>query len=978
MENKKNEETTEENVEVCQKCEEKVEGATVQIEKDEAKKPKKSREKLMIFIGIILVLLITIFVILNMLPLKITYELPQDTTYTTTGIFKDISFKIKANQIIADVYYAVEPKNNEDLREYTKLDSKGLLSKTIKLPELKVPPGESDVYIYIKTIFGKKEIISLKFEHSVGNVSVPESGAIVTTEKGSKLISNELLITVKDNVNKEELEEVIKKHNGEIVGQINFMNQYQVRFKGHGENFINNLKTEIEKNDIVEDIYFNLVLDIAVGAEPNDKNFDSWDVENPAGNNWGLECIDAPGAWEYNDQMKPVKVGVIDSFLDYEHEDLQIDPSHVYVLPSTLLKDDFKTSKDLLDYYKKHANDDMHKKVNHNITNPCTFCNKKDHGTHCTGIIGAISNDKGMCGVNWNADMYFTTMSHYTLTNDEQLQVFDTSMTLNYNINLMVMSGCRVVNMSFGYNKPSEFDQQYEPSEVEYLDDCIAKLEKEFDFLLVKAAGNENNDASKHKLNRIMNAGEHTRAHTIIVGAVTNVAPLPDGLSSWIGEEKHRIYNMRSTSNFGELVDICAPGTDIYSTMYGSEYKNMSGTSMAAPMVSGVASLLYSMNETLTYDQVKSIVLNTPKDFCSKNGEIYSIVNAKNAVEFVSKNTKEMPKVNKPVVGFITGIVQDAKTLDLLDKVMIRITNNETKDWKITSTEKGLYDFMLQPGTYTMEVGTDKYIMETIYNVVITEGIINYNVLLNLVEDSKEMGTASGRIVDAFDASSIKNAQMTFYKGINQTTGEVAATTTSDESGQYTISLLPGNYTVHVSAEGYQADHTTILIIGSKTTNSQDCTLTPILKEGEVRIVLTWGEKPRDLDSHLVGPNPEGSKFHTYYSNKNYYYNDIKYVNLDVDDTSSYGPETTSVYVGVNGTYTFYVHDYSNKELSTSDIMSKSGAQVKVYVAGELTPTIYNVPNQPGTVWTVCSITAGVITPINTMGYEKDNAKIGQ
>ena len=103
-------------------------------------------------------------------------------------------------------------------------------------------------------------------EDKVGYTSAPERNAIVETEGGTKLISNELLITVKENVTKKEVEEAIKEYSGKIVGYLSIVNQYQVRFEGQGEAFINNLKTEIEKNDIVEAIYFNIALDLTIGV----------------------------------------------------------------------------------------------------------------------------------------------------------------------------------------------------------------------------------------------------------------------------------------------------------------------------------------------------------------------------------------------------------------------------------------------------------------------------------------------------------------------------------------------------------------------------------------------------------------------------------------------------------------------------------------------------------------------------------------
>ena len=153
--------------------------------------------------------------------------------------------------------------------------------------------------------------------------------------------------------------------------------------------------------------------------------------------------------------------------------------------------------------------------------------------------------------------------------------------------------------------------------------------------------------------------------------------------------------------------------------------------------------------------------------------------------------------------------------------------------------------------------------------------------------------------------------------------------------------------------------------------------MTPILNEGEMRVVLTWDQFPLDLDSHLNGPTATGDRFHVYFENMNNYYNGLHYVKLDVDDTDSYGPETTSVYIGCEGTYVFSVHDYSNRGSYYSTGLALSGAQVKLYIAGRSDPIVYNVPNTEGTLWTVFSVENGVVTPINSMSYEQSPRVVG-
>ena len=102
--------------------------------------------------------------------------------------------------------------------------------------------------------------------------------------------------------------------------------------------------------------------------------------------------------------------------------------------------------------------------------------------------------------------------------------------------------------------------------------------------------------------------------------------------------------------------------------------------------------------------------------------------------------------------------------------------------------------------------------------------------------------------------------------------------------------------------------------------------------------------------------------------NKEYSENGIKYADLDLDDTDSYGPETTTVYkMNSTGTYSFYVHDYTNRDDYSSKEMSNSGAKVKVYKGDELYAT-YNIPtNVEGIYWHVFDYNAETnsITPVN-------------
>ncbi len=925
--------------------------------------PRKRRTGLWVTLAAVLVLAIGLTVYL-LQPMTLDSDAPRRLESDKTGMLTDTVITIKSNQWITKVTYALV---DEDVQPtaYTELTTYGgPFSKSLELDSLRVPAGDSQLCLQVTGLFGRTETLRLDVRFEIGSISAPDENDIVYLDEASGMVCNELLLTVTEDTSEKDVKKIVEEYDGEIIGAIYVTNLYQIQFP-YGD--LEEIMEELRELDQVRSVSYNLVFYGATSEIPNDSEWDDWDEDDPSGNNWGLECIDAPGAWDYMDQMEVIKVGVIDSFLDYSHEDLKVNENHVAIQPN----DSFSSAKDLRDYFDENV--DSHEC--YGSVSDCIFCRTRGHGTHCAGIIGAIADNKeGTTGVNWKADLYFCNLWYYTDLGNSQISRFDTFAGLQYAITRMVTSGCRVVSMSFG-TKPCE-ENPTEDSYAESFDLMIQQLEDAgYDFLLFKAAGNNNTDASSCRLNRIMTAGEHARAHTVIVGSITNGSTLTQAIAGHL--EGTKIYSMADYSNYGDLVDVVAPGSNIYSTIHGDDYDYKSGTSMATPMAAGVASLIYGMNPDLTYDLVKSILSFTADEFGGKNGEVYNIVNACNAVEWVDRHADTAPEQPEPEGGFLTGYVWDAATGELQNDAWVVIENTQTGALYHANTGSGYYSYFLEPGTYNITFSAEDYLTEVIYDVEITNGVVTYNMELNMVEDEPEQGTASGNVIDAFDGYSIPYATLTFYPGLNNRgDSEPVATAYADSYGWYEVTLDPGNYTVYTEADGYQADYSSILVIGGEYTSNQNCTLTPILNDGEVRIVLTWGDYPSDLDSHLVGPSYDG-EFHVYYSDMTHYEYSELYSRLDVDDTSSYGPETTSIYYSLAGTYTFYVHDYSNRNSSFSTAMATSGATVKVYIAGQEEPMVFYVPNQEGTLWTVCTIRNGVVTPINEMGYESSPSNVG-
>ena len=259
------------------------------------------------------------------------------------------------------------------------------------------------------------------------------------------------------------------------------------------------------------------------------------------------------------------------------------------------------------------------------------------HGTHVTGIIAAQrDNNLGVQGV---ADNVKVMMIRAVPEGDEYDK--DIALAIKYAVD----NGAKVINMSFG--------KSYSP-EKKWVDEAVHYAEAR-DVLIVHAAGNESQDVdtTDNYPNPNLIEFKTTASNFITVGA---------------SSDKH-IGNgdlVASFSNYGpKEVDVFAPGTKIYSTLPGGhDYGFLQGTSMASPVVAGVAALIRSYYPNLSAKQVKyaieksamqapdSVKITVPgtngslcsmKNLCSSGG----FLNAFAAVKLAATLQPEAPKSDK-------------------------------------------------------------------------------------------------------------------------------------------------------------------------------------------------------------------------------------------------------------------------------------------------------------------------------------------
>jgi len=207
-------------------------------------------------------------------------------------------------------------------------------------------------------------------------------------------------------------------------------------------------------------------------------------------------------------------------------------------------------------------------------------------------------------------------------------------------------------------------------------------------------------------------------------------------------------------------------------------------------------------------------------------------------------------------------------------------------------------------------------------------------------------GIFSGEIISAINKQPVPGAEVRIL-------GTPLAART-DAGGLFRIEGAPtGTQRIGITAEGFTAETFERELTPGRE-RSVRVALSPGMEKGQIRIVLTWGEDPKDLDAHLEGPLPDGERFHVYYHQPG----DLKskeYVRLDVDDRGGGGPETISVLGVVPGVYRYFVHDYSNGDRPEATALARSGAEVKVYQGGQ-TYRFRAGHDQPGNVWDVCTI----------------------
>jgi len=258
---------------------------------------------------------------------------------------------------------------------------------------------------------------------------------------------------------------------------------------------------------------------------------------------------------------------------------------------------------------------------NNNVKGPDSM-----HGTHVAGIVAAVrNNNMGAQGIADNVKI----MSVRMVPNGDERDK-DVANAIIYAVD----NGAHIINMSFG--------KAYSPEKG--VVDAAARYAASKGVLLIHAAGNSSKNIDK---------ADNFPNDTPRAGGKKISTWMEIGSSSW----KENPMLVSDFSNYGKKsVDVFSPGSDIYSTTPENEYQSLSGTSMAAPVVAGVAALVWSNYPNLTALELKEILIDSAVDKkklevdvpgastdlvkFKKLGKNGGVVNAYNALKLAAERTK--------------------------------------------------------------------------------------------------------------------------------------------------------------------------------------------------------------------------------------------------------------------------------------------------------------------------------------------------
>lgn len=516
-----------------------------------------------------------------------------------------------------------------------------------QLTEEEADAGEAVVDSAADVVEGDDEILGEEEENEEETLPEPEKWNESDKESAKYLVTNVLSLYFYDTIPFEAREAFITDTlGGEVAGYLNGLGMMQILLKDtlpavDGYTGTTNLDPEKETAVVterelwaygealqqqypdilefveVEHLYENIEMAVTTN-DPWDPNTDS-----SSNDDWWLDMINAYDAWEYNEHnnmeyFESITLGAIDTGFDQNHVDLS----------------------PYLTVVSKENSPGI------------------GHGTHVSGIMVAnADNGKGIAGVMYDN----AVLLGYDVQGTFLGMTYAGDSAVKSGLTKLVESGAKVINVSMGANAPKSGKFTISDSDIKDYGKTYSKymgklLEKGYDFIVVQSAGNGNADdigfnywhngmfCSINKDNCYSSSSVSKNDIMSRILVVSNV-------------DSNKKMTQDSNGGSGELHIVAAPGKCIYSTLNNNDYGWHGGTSMAAPVASGVCGLVWSANPWLSGDEVIDVVVNNTVGTAKTNNKSKTTggMGVVNALAAVEASIAKLPSYTGRITDATTG-----------------------------------------------------------------------------------------------------------------------------------------------------------------------------------------------------------------------------------------------------------------------------------------------------------------------------------
>lgn len=617
-----------------------------------------------------------------------------------------------------------------------------------------------------------------------------------------------------------EVEQIAAKYGARIVAYLALTESYVIELiENKTLDTIESVIEELKKEDVLIEetikIHYVNYLEGNSIAVSDPWGGAVWNESKPEGLNWGVEAIRAVSAWGYSPFMNELNIAIIDSMFWDEHEDIRFE--RIF---------DADQNNDLDMPYEDFA-----------------------HGTHVAGIALAIhNNERGISGVFPKGRAIAIGMHGINQGDSDRGIVSQPWINYQEAIQSAIENGAHVINHSMGYafskDKEPNADgimlteeekkqihiEEHENRKQEFNDYFgnffreLIRQHKEaqmngndesYEFIFINSAGNENMDARYSWAAYIDDPCFVDRC--LIVGS--------------IGQDENGEYEFSDFSNWGNSVNIVAPGEKIYSTVptdinnrnnYANDFlsqnknRDWSGTSQAAPHVAGVAAMIWSLDPSFSGAEVRDIILENSigtliDDKEYKRDFEYPMLDALSCVEEAFRRasgngTLCLTASKKDTNEYIYDVQVSIKPLKICQ---------ETETTNASTGVVYPYIKPLKLGQYEVTVSKDGYRSHTETITVTRDSTIDLNVSL-IPNDAPQItkGTLNGAVT--FNSVGVNGIEVDVTRGTTH-----VVTLITNENGQFAVDLEPGQYVLSINESGYApVSKETVVFTGKTTTEN--------------------------------------------------------------------------------------------------------------------------------------------------------------